>query len=226
MMFSKSFMYVVFLFIIILFSNINFAQESSNILATQIQLTKIEGESISAILAKIALTYNIPISFQSRLNYESRRYAKKKIKIPRKDSLRQILNELVKTDPDYTWEESNGIIRFFPKFKEDLIISELLETSIKKIVLDENPSKMYIGDLIFKTPEIKNKLLSNGITKIQFYYATELFNESLWLKKTAYQFENTKVIEILNRIIKESSKKFWIISRWGAHNEFITLIVK
>ena len=94
-------------------------KDASAVTITNLQVKEI---NINHVLAKIAYTYNVPISLEVATNEDLLKGKSLKVEL-KKGTLADVLNNIIRQKPSYIWEASEGGIRVFPKseFRDPLL---------------------------------------------------------------------------------------------------------
>jgi|GEM_PF-4187895 len=203
--------------------------KSPSILDKHIEWNKIYAENLASLIAKIAVTYRIPMSFEPNKTYmekstnaELQAMGKGSHFVIKDGTLKEVLDKLMELYPEYNWRLENNIVHIFPRQDSDPIINELLDIEVEDFSFQESIGRMSVGDSITNISEVKEKLQLLKTIGVH-YYDNELSNKGSDSPKTVLHFSKTKVRNILNQIIKESSFKFWTIIVWGDRH-FITIL--
>lgn len=112
----------------------------------------------------------------------------------------------------------------FTRKNKIYVLEDILDTKIADILIKRSPGQMDIGNLIFRTPEGKEKLKSLGMHDLHFYDGRLLDLDAYKNLDPRSRFENVTIRELLNKIVKLNKDKFWLISRWGNKGEFVTVL--
>lgn len=135
-------------------------------------------------------------------------------------TLKEILDSIVKQEPNYIWEVRDGVINFYPVFSRDKNIQTLLETKIKRFKLRKEEGRFGISEKINKLDEI-NKVLSSKQIKLNIGVRSKRNGMDA---TTDIDMSNTDLRGILNKIIKNNNtSKFWSINRFEDDGEGIFL---
>jgi hypothetical protein len=227
----KKFKLLLLILLFLLSTKIIAAQtENHSILDKHIEWKKVYAENLASLFARIAVTYHISINFEPSKTYLNEN-TNAKLQALGKDRefvlkdriLKDVLNKLIELYPEYQWKIEDNIVCIFPRYDNDPIITEILETEVAEFSFQESVGKMSVGDAITDIPEIKEKLKTLKITGVH-YYGNEISNEEKSKLRNIMYFKKTKVRHILNKIIKESEFKFWTILIWGQNRNFLTML--
>lgn len=199
---------------IIFFQTINFAQKlEKDVLQTGIQDENILDNTLSKTLSNLAVVYKIPIGFEPTMHDLSdtkELFITENKSRTKNMSLSNLLDEIVRLNPKYNWTYSDGVIHVFPVSDKNAILNEILETNVDSINYRENKCKTALGGLIFGDINVKNKALSLNVKSLHVCDASSYVeaNPEVLYKQ---MFGGVSVRDILNRVVKETSFKYWTI---------------
>ena len=131
----------------------------------------------------------------------------------RNRSLRDVLDSIVQQVPSYRWEEIDGVINLTPNKGRCRFVELLLDLPIKRFMVPTARSKFEIRDTILDLVEVRDLLASNKIAAERLYYPNSpsiYTNDDIELSMS-----NTNVREVLNKVIRESEHKMWVIDMYG-----------
>jgi hypothetical protein len=174
------------------------------VLSRKIEL-HLKEATLMHVLSTLAVIHRVPIGIEYSLADRN----EPKLGIESKnDSLRAILDSIVKQEPLYRWEVSDGVINFVPVRERDPFFETLMNTSVSKYDPGKWTIKFQLRDAIGNTPEVKQLLESNDKTLAK--YQDYLYYPSIYTKKGVdLSASNTTVKGILNQIVRMSEHKSW-----------------
>lgn len=191
-------------------------KDASAVTVTDLQVKEI---NISHVLAKIAYTYNVPISLEVATNEDLLKGKSLKVEL-KKGTLADVLNNIISQKPSYIWEASEDGIRVFPKSEfRDPLLQTLLDTRISHFSVSKSIVKLNFREALTRRPELANLLTSYGVRP-----SNEAFHR-LDIQSFGGDFsldlENVSVRSILDSVIKSSRTKYWFINRDGNNREYL-----
>lgn len=159
------------------------------------------------LLGKLAIQHRIPIGFeQSSLHTD-----KPNINIDLVNgTVRDVLDSIVSQAPIYTWETNDDVINVMPKQGRDELLEKLLSTHVKHFA-PKSTDKFQIRDAVLDLAEVRTLLANQRVQIDRFNYpvARSIFaNDEVDLS-----ISDTDVRRVLNKVIKESEHKLWILER-------------
>jgi hypothetical protein len=105
--------------------------------------------------------------------------------------------------------------------ERDDLLKDLLGTKIQSLRIGKNPTTYAVRNSIVSVPEIKSKLKAAnvtpfivGVSGVDFERMGDDFSLSV---------SDVTLQELLNRIVRQSGVKFWILNRYGEQNELLIL---
>lgn len=176
------------------------------LLSRKIEL-HLKDATLMHVLSTLEVIHRVPIGIEYSLadQNEPRLVVESK-----NDSLKEILDSIVKQEPVYRWEVSDGVINFFPVRDRDPFFETLMNTFVSKYDPGKWTIKFQLRDAIGSTPEVKKLLESNN--KALAKYEDYLYYPSIYTKKGVdVSGSNMTVRAILNQIVRKSEHKGWSI---------------
>ena len=137
-------------------------------------------------------------------------------------TLGDVLNAVVSQCPLYTWKVQDGVINVFPTSgNRDPVLKAILAARIQDFYLEEGAPRFTFRQRVTSDPAVKSLLEENAVT-----FEGEMFSardiERLG-RGFSLKASNATVKTLLNRLIKESETKYWIINRDGAQKQYLML---
>jgi len=159
------------------------------------------------VLSTLAVIHRVPIGIEYSLVDQNE---SKLVVESKNDSLKKILDSIVKQEPLYRWEGRDGVINFVPVRDRDPFFETLMNTSVSKYDPGKWTLKFQLRDAIGNTPEVKKLLESNK--KMLAKYEDYVYYPSIYTKKGVdLSASKMTVREILNRIVRLSEHKSWSV---------------
>lgn len=169
---------------------------------------RVENETLITCLATLAVEYRVPIGLEVAFNHEDKTRLSVDVK---NESLKRILDLICQQVPAYRWEVKDGVINFVPTQSRDQFVSELLDTHVSRFAPEKGLNKFGLRNVVADLPEVKSFLEVNDVTASRLEYptyASVYSNGELDLS-----ISNTNVRGVLNKIIRDSEYKLWIVKR-------------
>ena len=183
-------------------------QSPSEDLTTQSLTLKIENETLITCLAKLAVEHRVPIGFEVAFNHDDKARLSLDVK---NESLKKILDLICQQESAYRWEVRDGVINFVPARSTDQFLSKLLDTHVSRFAPEKGLNKFELRNVVADLPEVKIFLYVNDLTVSSLEYPTYpsvYSNGDLDLS-----ISNTNMRGVLNKIIRDSEHKLWIMKR-------------
>lgn len=183
-------------------------QMPSENLTTQSLTLRVENETLITCLATLAVEYRVPIGIEVAFNHNDEARLSFDVK---NESLRKILDLICRQEPAYRWEVRDGVINFVPTRSTDQFLSKLLDTHVSRFAPEKGLNKFGLRNVVADLPEVKKFLYLNDVTVSRLEYPTY---PSVYSKGDSdLSISNTNVRGVLNKIIRDSEHKLWIIKR-------------
>jgi len=212
--------------LIIVFTGSQFAQSetrSREKSVTDVGVTdlQIEGKNINQLLAKIAYKYDVPISLEVASDEDLVNSKVLTVQL-KKGTLADVLNNIVKQKPSYTWKTSDSVIRVFPNDDfRDPLLQTVLQTRINHIVVRKSTAKLNFREALTRSPELKNLLVSYGVRASNEAFSRSDINP--FGGDFSIDLVDVPVRSVLDTLIKNSKTKYWFINREGENREYLLI---
>lgn len=180
---------------------------------------KIQAQNLRQLFANISLSYDIPIGFV---------VSSKGDQIPvsfdlKTGTISDLLTKIVDQFDDYTWETRDGVINVFPKkMYQNTIVNELLDTSVDSFSIKQNSSCQTVVKSLLSVPEIRKVLEANSLSYQKQNHIGFYIQQTG--KRYSLKVSNVKLLEILNKVAKESpTTKYWFINGNKSNKQILEL---
>jgi hypothetical protein len=208
-----------------LYPSLSFGQKSEpNILNQRVELHMTKMTLLSA-LSTLSVDWRIPIGFEADFERDVSDFClainECKLNLDYKGELKGALDLIIRQYPEYKWEFQDGVINFVSLNKRDPFLEKLLDTHIGSFTHKWGVDKFELRDSVLTLPEIKDLLGSENISVRKFDYVNYrsiYTNDDIDLSAT-----DTTVRTILNKIVRESEHKMWLIERLGKDKQYFML---
>jgi hypothetical protein len=188
-----------------------FGQTTTDNLLEQRITLHIKQSTFLYALSALCVDYRIPIGFELAVGHKAQYHLNVNLE---NATLENVLNEIVGQETGYRWELRDGVINIIPITSRDDFVEKLLNTPIRRFDQPKKLGKFQIRDAIAELPEVVALLKANGITAshygYSYHYPSRYTNE-----KVDLSISNTDVRGVLNKVIKDSEHKMWMVSRSG-----------
>ena len=196
---------------LMLIGNPAFGQTAQNDLLKQRVKLHLNRGTLLQALSILSVEQRIPIGFEPALDHKPAYH----LNIDAENvTLNEVLDTIVQQEPNYKWEVKDGVINLIPMKSRDDFVERLLGTRIQQFDPPKVLGASQIRDAIVDLPEVVGLLKINGITASHygyFYrYPSVYTNANVDLK-----ISQTDVRGILNKVVRDSEHKMWIVSRSG-----------
>ena len=177
-------------------------------LTTRSLTLRVENETLITCLATLAVEYRVPIGLEVAFNHDDKTRLSFDVK---NESLKKILDLICQQEPAYRWEVRDGVINFVPTQSTDQFISKLLDTHVRRFAPEKGLNKFGLRNVVADLPEVKSFLDVNGVTVSRLEYPTypSVYSNG----DSDLSISDTNVRGVLNKIIRDSEHKLWIMKR-------------
>ncbi len=201
-------------------SKISVATGTQNLADLRVENVSVKRSNVLLALADIAANYNVPIGLEVSSDDDLLKERNIIVRM-KKGTLKQVLDSVVGQNPLYTWDIVDDVINVFPKSDREPFLKALLETRIESLRIAERMDRFTFRESLTKTPEVRGTLTAFGIQS-----NNEIFSSSD-IRPLGRGFSldasNMTVKSILNRVIRDSETKFWIVNRDGEQKQYLLL---
>lgn len=225
-------MTISFACIVLLLSLKSVSGQSPNTLLNQKIDLDLSNTTVFYVLNKLAIDKRIPIGLERASDYRQKLYEKMyvengeikwqpdTIKI-KSGTLKEILDSLFSQDLQYNWELRDGVINIFPVESRDEFLKKLLDTKIGKFSHEKGINKFQVRDAILKLPEAKQLLKEEKVELLRRDYPNShyLYPDN----EIDANISDTDVRSVLNKIVRDSPHKIWVIERIGDNKRYLLL---
>lgn len=162
-------------------------------------------------LSTLSVDKRVPIGFEVALDHKDEYHLTIDVE---NATLHDVLNIIVQQEPGYMWQVRDGVINIMPIQGRDDFVERLLNTPVRRFTPPKKPGKFQIRDAIAELPEVVTFLKGTRITASHYAYSYRY--PSLYTnEKIDLSISNTDVRGVLNKVIRDSEHKMWMVSRSG-----------
>lgn len=194
------------------------AFQQTDVLERSVGPLRIKGETIDGILEIISADYKIPMGIDLA---DSKKSPNREFDVNLPEmALTSVLDYLVLQDPRYSWKLKGQVVHFSPVKDRDNLLATLLDTKLNRVSFSSELPQSDIKYEILSLPEIKTKLAEARVEPL-------MFEMGIPSKKLGVSLEHSNLTlrELLDQITLSTTRRFWVLSRWGDDNKYIVLIL-
>jgi hypothetical protein len=194
--------------------------KDTDLLRLQIKNVHVQGTNIGLILSKISQENNIPIGLEISLADDLA--ASENISLDLEDgTLEDVLNSVVNQYQLYSWEIKDHVINVFPRDgHRDPVLKEVLDTKLDKISIHKE-TRFSLRETLCKNDAVMKILKLNNVTPSNESFSSRDFANLG--RGFSLEASNVSIATVLNRVIRESQTKYWIIMRYGDKKQYLVL---
>lgn len=195
------------LMLLVLCSGPAVAQKPGVDLLKQRLTVKLDDVPFITVVATLSLDHQIPIGLElGSVSYDGIR-----AKFEATDkTLEQILNLICQYWPAYRWEVKEGVVNVVPAVARDSLLEHLLSTKISRFSPKNLTDKFELRNAILDLPEVKSFLDTNGVSVFRLGNPVKRSDPIGGVDLSA---SDTDVKGLLNKIIRDTERKFWTVGR-------------
>jgi hypothetical protein len=181
----------------------------------------LKASNIHLMLSRLSAATKIPIGLEVSPDDNLSIDRNMKLEI-QKGTLRIALNSIVKQNPLYTWKIQDGVVNVLPMDpSRDHLIRAVLETKLQRFIVQPGMSRFVFRQTVTAMLEVKSVLDQENVHPDNQSFMSRDF-DSLG-RSFSLEVSNVSVIELLNRVIRDSQTNYWVILRQGERKEYFVL---
>ena len=195
--------------------------ESQGLLDRSIDELHLEGSNIGILLSSFSAQTKVPIGLEVS-GFDDLSSAKTMRVHIKKGNVREALDSIVKQNPLYTWKVENEVVNVLPTdSNRDRLLRELLETKLERFAITRGLSRLGLRIALTKSPAVESVLSRENVHPDN----SSFMSRDMVALGRDYMLEvsNVSVSELLNRIIRDSQTKYWIVLRHGTRKEYFVV---
>lgn len=190
-------------------------------LSIRVENLELEADNIHLLLLKLSNEKRIPIGLEvsSEDDLSQTRTIRVRIK---QGTLADVLNSIVEQNPLYTWRVQDDVVNVIPlEPNRDQLLRSVLEKRLEKFSIARGTSRLTLRQTLSKTREIRAILNQGGVVPNNQSFMSR--DVSPLGRQYGLEATNISVSELLNRVIRESQTKYWIVMREGEKKQYFVL---
>lgn len=196
------------------------AADAEELLNSPVLNLKVREANLHLALSKLTNCYRVPIGFEFALT-DKEPYRGNIEAEMRAGTLREALDLIVKQDGRYEWKVMDGVINVYPKTERDEVLAAILETEVKHFSIKKGTSLFKIRTDIVNLPEIKSRLDEAQVdSTVEGFFGPAFAPAG---RDFALEVSGARLRQVMNRIIRESAVKYWVVNRYGENNRQLIL---
>jgi len=181
----------------------------------------LEEANVPLLLSRIAYKYDVPIGVEVSRDDDLLNGTKVILQM-NSGTLRDALDAVISQNPLYTWNMTDDVINVVPRaLSRDLFLKALLETRFQNFSIERGEPRIHIRESLTTRPELRRLLKASGVRAVN---ETFISRDSRPLDRDfSLDVSNLTVRTILNRVIKDSKARYWIVNRYGKNRRYLLL---
>lgn len=200
----------------------SFAQDKrEDLLRSPLKSVEIQADNIGLLLSRLSTQYDLPIGFEVALDDDLS--ITRSITIGLKDgTVQEVLDSIVNQSPNYKWEMRDDVINVFPRDRNrDILLKEILETRLEKVSFDKQMTRFMLRQTLCENPAVTKILKMYGVTSVNETFTSHDFGKVG--RDFSFSGSDVSIATVLNRVIRNSPTKYWIIMRFGDKKQYLVL---
>ena len=212
--------------ILLVANSINFAQslvavdKHSSVADLPVTDVSIRKSNMPLALSEIAYTCNIPIGVEISPDDDVLKERNIVVQIE-SGTVKDLLDSVVSQNPLYAWNIEDDVINVFPKGNREPVLKSLLETRIEAFRVDPDRGRLTFRESLTESPSVKSVLAAFGVKSNNEVFSSRDIRPLS--RGYSLNVSNATVKSILNRVVRESATKFWIVNLDGEKRQHLLL---
>lgn len=163
-------------------------------------------------LSKLCVRYGVPVGLELSAAHQDKAHLNIDI---RHAPLRDALDLITQQEPAYRWEINDGVIKFVPTHSRDPLLEKLLETPVRRFSPLAGSTRSEILEALAQLSEVRALLVAHK-TSISNVISASAAPRVKWKEEIDSSISDTNVKGLLNKIVRDSDAKLWVMRRVGA----------
>lgn len=195
---------------------------TQDLLSRPIDNLDLEATNIGRLLDRFSFQTKIPIGLEVSSD-DDLSATKKRMRLEIKHgTLRDVLDSVVKQNPLYEWKIEDQVVNVFPKdANRDAVLKEVLETKLDRFSVYRNMTRFTFRQALTTTPPVKQLLLQHNVLPDNQSFMSRDFVPLG--RNYTLEASNLSVASLLNRVIRESETKSWLVLRYGKGKRYFVV---
>jgi hypothetical protein len=193
----------------------SFGQNNVGELLDQKLTVRVSNATLIYVLARLALDHRIRLGLEKSHTHKDE--AKINIEIEG-GTLREVLDSIVRQEPAYQWQMVDGVINFTPTHDRYEFVATLLNTPVSRFAPAKGIDTFEIRNCILELPEVRSLMASSGLGVDRLSdepYPRSIYGDD----KVDLSISNTNVRGVLNKVIRDSEYKTWVVEMSGNNKD-------
>jgi hypothetical protein len=180
-----------------------------------------QADNIGLILSRLSNQYDLPIGFEVAIDDDLS--ITRGITIEIKDgTVQEVLDSIVNQNPIYKWEIRDDVINVFPRDRNrDILLKEMLETRLENVSFDKQTTRFMLRQMLCENAAVMKILEMYGVKPANETFTSRDFGKVG--RDFSFYASNVSIATVLNRVIRDSPTKYWIIMRFGDKKQYLVL---
>jgi hypothetical protein len=204
------------------FTTESFAQDRrEGLLRSPLKNVQMQADNIGLILSRLSNQYDLPIGFEVAIDDDLS--ITRGITIEIKDgTVQEVLDSIVNQNPIYKWEIRDDVINVFPRDRNrDILLKEMLETRLENVSFDKQTTRFMLRQMLCENAAVMKILEMYGVKPANETFTSRDFGKVG--RDFSFYASNVSIATVLNRVIRDSPTKYWIIMRFGDKKQYLVL---
>jgi len=199
-----------------------FAQNKrEELLHSPLKNVQMQADNIDLLLSRLSEQYDLPIGFEVAIDDDVS--VTRRITIRMKEgTVQEVLDSIVNQNPTYKWEMRDDVINVFPRDRSrDILLKEMLETRLEKVSIDKQTTRFMLRQMLCENAAVMKILSVYNVTPANETFTSRDFGNVG--RDFSFSASDVSIATVLNRVVRNSLTKYWIIMRFGDKKQYLVL---
>lgn len=192
-----------------------------DLLTITIDNLELEASNIHLLLSELSDQKKIPIGVEVSPQDDLSQTKTIRLQI-KHGTLADALNSIVKQNPLYTWKIQDQVVNVLPvATSRDPLLRNVLETKLEKFSIHRGMTRFSLRQTLITLPAINMILTQFSVVAENQSFMSRDFDPLG--RKYSLEAANVSVYALLNRVVRESQTKYWLVQRYGDRKQYFVL---
>lgn len=182
---------------------------------------RFEADNVNLLVSQISDKFRIPIGLEVSHKDDLLNGRKILVEVD-SGTIKDVLNAFVAQQNIYVWETTDGVVNIFPRDTyRDPILREILRTEVAQITVTNRTSRIDFRKTVLGDENLKKVIISTGLIAEPEVFTS--YDTNVLGGNVGFADSNITLRALLNKVIRNSKTKSWIVSRYGEHHRYLLL---
>jgi len=196
-------------------------KQSGTLVDESVVEVNIQESNIHLALSKLSDQYKLPIGLEVAADDDLLKERNVSVRV-KAGTVKDVLDAVASECPDYTWELKEDVINVFPKRpNRDPVLENILAVKLKAFAIEKGTARIEFTKDVLSSHELSSLLEANRLN-VEYEIFSKHDIGSLG-RRFSVNVSDVTVRSLLNRVIKRSETKYWLLNRYGENRQYLLL---